>query len=131
MAAPTLADILAGKSDAHRVLHSPGGTRYIVLNAIEAFNSQWVENGTLYRTSDNAILAQFGEWQWHVDRAVWNGEDRVELQLRRYPGDAPGLVLRVDLATRLAHTSTDDKTVPLDELTGWLELWYQINRQRR
>ena len=30
MAAPTLADILAGKSEAHRVLHSPGGTRYIV-----------------------------------------------------------------------------------------------------
>ena len=131
MAVATLAEILAGGSREHRVLYSPRRTSFIVLAAMEAFNSQWVENGTLYAAPSHAVLAQIGTWQWHIDRADWTNDDAVTLHLRRYPGDAPGLVLHVDITARRARTEAGDESIPLEELSGWLELWYQMHRTHR
>ncbi len=131
MAEPSLADIIAGRSREHRVLRSPGGTTLIVLHAIEAFNSQWVEAASIHRTADLALLVQVGEWNWHLDQALWDGDEVVTLYLRRFPGDSPGLVLTLDLQKRIGRPQQSEEVIPLDELNGWLELWYQMHRGQR
>lgn len=124
-----LDDILAGRAPEHRVLMAPGGSHFIVLHMMEAANSQWVKNGTLY-AADRTLLAQLGDPQWHIDQAIWTGGDAVTLSMRRFPGDTPGLLLLLDIAGRRALPESGE-SVPFAALSDWLEDWYRRQGGRR
>lgn len=113
---------------------SPGGTYRLTLTAIEAMNSQWVENGKVLRQADGALVVEIGEWNWHVDHASWLADDRLTVALRRFPGDAGGLMLTLELDAGFAHGSAesggDADHVPFALLSEWLENWYLRERAK-
>jgi hypothetical protein len=121
-------------TDDSRRLPSPNGTHVLVLTAYEAMNSQWVEAGTVIRARDEALLVEIGEWNWHVDSALWLADDRLQVALRRFPGDVAGLTLTLDLtqgfAERTADAGGDADHPRLDTLSEWLERWYLAQRAK-
>lgn len=131
MAQHSLAEIIAGRAPYQKALLSPAGRYALVLTAIEAFNSQWVENATLVEVTNEVALAQLGEWNWTVDSAEWHGDDEATLYMRRYPGDAPGLVLRLAIADRTATPQPGAESIPFAGLSDWLEGWYGAHRHPR
>lgn len=117
-------------TDESRRLPSPDGTHVLVLTAYEAMNSQWVEAGTVIRARDEALLVEIGEWNWHVDSAIWLADDRLQLALRRFPGDVAGLSLSLDFTERAADAGSGADHVPFAQLSEWLEDWYLAERAK-
>jgi len=131
MQASELEAIIAGTTGEVRGMPSPDGTYVLVLRALEAANSQWVDSATLHRR-DGQLVAQIGEWNWHVDRFEWHDEGRrLALALRRFPGDVAGFSIDLDLPAGVATRSGDGRTVPFAELSDWLEAEYAAARGRK
>lgn len=131
MAQHSLAEIIAGHAPDQTARVSPGGRYALVLSASEVSNSQWVESGTLFRVAGEAMLAQLGEWTWTVDTAEWHGDEALVVSMRRYPGDAPSLVLRLAIAEATATPEPAGESVAFAALNDWLESWYAAHRSPR
>ena len=128
MQASELEAIIAGTSREVRAVPSPDGTYVLVLRALEAANSQWVDSATLH-ARDGQLVAQIGEWNWHVDSFEWrDGGRRLALALRRYPGDVAGFSIELDLPAGTATRVDDGRSVPFAELSDWLEGEYAAAR---
>jgi hypothetical protein len=118
--------------DAERI-PSPDGAYTIFLVPIEMKMSHWLAQPLIIETEMSRTLFDLTDTSWSADAVRWSDDSaRVALDMRRYPGDAPGLTATIDLYTRTAAiaSSTDTATLPLDALPGWLEGYYERHRRR-
>ncbi len=122
---PTVSDILAGRGGAFfRVERAPDGRNAIIVAVISMRMSHEVEHATLYALPEERLIAEIGNSLWSADRLVWTDEGRgVALDLRRYPGDAPGVRVAIEIASGRARID-DGQDMPLDELSAALEADY-------
>jgi hypothetical protein len=122
---PTISDILAGRGGPFfRVERSPDGRSVIIVVPISMRMSHEVEHAALYALPDERLIAEIGNSLWSADRIGWTEEGRgVVLDLRRYPGDAPGVCLAIDIVRGRARIDSGPD-MKLAELSAALEADY-------
>ncbi len=128
MSGTPIQDILNGRLAPYVTGYpSPDGAWAVVTAANEIRMSHWIETGSLHDVAADRMVADLGGHLWSVDSVAWSADSRtVTIALRRYPGDAPGLSLRLDPAARTAEVVSDPaERVRLSGLSAWLERWYR------
>jgi len=123
--APTASDILSGRGGPFfRVERSPDGRSAILIVPISMRMSHEVEHAALYALPEERLIAEIGNSLWSADRIDWTEGGRgVVLYLRRYPGDAPGVRVVIDIGRGYAQID-EGADIPLAELSAALEADY-------
>lgn len=111
---------------------SPDGRHRVAFSAQEVRMSHWIESPVVMRTGERRPLLDLTSSDWSADEARWLDASRLSMALRRYPGDAPGVTLILDVDTRqveiqgagLAERVSADRTVKT------LEAWYRAHARR-
>jgi hypothetical protein len=101
---------------------SPDGRFDLITAATEMKMSHWIEIPTLVEVKSGRIFFALG-LQWSADVVTWSDDSRVvTIQLRKYPGDVPGVTLAADLLSGDAHFTTraGDETTEIPEIEHWL-----------
>jgi hypothetical protein len=108
---------------------SPDGAFYVLTADHEVRMSHWISSASLHAASPDALLTDVGGSGWSADRIEWgDGGRAVTLSLRRYPGDAPSVEVRLFPADRVAEV--DGRSLAFAELSSALEDFYRRNRKR-
>lgn len=97
-------------------LLSPGGQYRLRLVPMEMRMSHWVIRPLLQRCADGRQLFAFDDPAWSVDDAHWLDATRVELRLRRYPGDHLPTQLCVHIDARQHSGQIGAERVPWSQL---------------
>jgi len=112
---------------------SPDGKYVVTLVAEEMRMSHWLDLPILSAVEGMQRLLDLSDSLWSADSVIWSDDSgRVSLEMRRYPGDAPGVSVEIDVKTRTSRvrTPSESPALPLAELLGWLERWYPSHRLR-
>jgi hypothetical protein len=122
---PPIAEFLAGRGNSClRAEASPDG-RYAVMIASDEVGQHWVDTAALCTMPDERLVAPIGIHYWSTDRIVWAADGSgVILEIRRYPGDVPGVTLEIDLNRRSARIAGGTEEVPLTRMSAALEADY-------
>ena len=94
--------------------------------------SHWITSATLWATHPQRLLLAIGDWQWSSEQIAWSADSRrVTIGLRRYPGDAPGIVIDIypDRQVGLPHAPAETQPVPFAALNSFLECYYAHHRR--
>jgi len=119
--------------DERERIPSPNGTYTVFLMPIEMRMSHWLEQPLIVETATNRTILDLTGILWSADMVRWSDDSaRVTLAMRRYPGDAPGATVTIDLRTGMAmiDSPVESATVALSRLSQWLEAFYQQHQRR-
>ncbi|HMQ33833.1 MAG TPA: hypothetical protein PKD53_24080 [Chloroflexaceae bacterium] len=117
-----------------RRIASPDGRYELLLASTEMRMSHWVTSAALWEHASQRLLLQLGDGLWSSEEMDWSADSRVvTVGLRRYPGDAPGIVLAVYLEQQIVIPRAPAETQPLAfaELNSFLERYYTQHRRGR
>jgi hypothetical protein len=117
-----------------RQIDSPDQRYYLLLANNEMRMSHWVTNAALWESASQRLLLQIGNGLWSSEQIVWSADSRVvTIDLRRYPGDAPGMVIDIypNQQIIIPHPPADTQPLPFAELNGFLERYYERHRRAR
>ena len=120
-------------SDIQRI-DSPDQRFFILLASNEMRMSHWVTSAALWACDPQRLLLEIGDWQWSSEQIAWSADSqRVTIGLRRYPGDAPGIVIDIypDQQVVLPHAPAATQPVPFATLNSFLEHFYAHHRRAR
>lgn len=118
-------------SDMQRI-DSPDQRYYLLLASNEMRMSHWVMNAALWERESQRQLLQIGDWQWSSEQITWSADSRmVTVGLRRYPGDAPGLLIDIypEQQIVIPHAPAETQTLPFAQLNPFLERYYARHRR--
>ena len=113
---------------------SPDQRFFILLASNEMRMSHWITSAALWACDPQRLLLEIGDWQWSSEQIAWSADSRlVTVGLRRYPGDAPGIVIDIypDQQIVLAHTPAETQPVAFAALNTFLEHYYAHHRHVR
>ncbi|HEU5088609.1 MAG TPA: hypothetical protein VFT99_14235 [Roseiflexaceae bacterium] len=122
---------LAHMSDI-RELFSPDRRFFVVLSSYEVRMSHWITGAALWESAPRRKLLEFGNAWWSTEQATWQPDGaNLSVELRRYPGDAPSLLLDIDAARRIItpHTPAGAAPFGFDALDPYLEEYYRQHRR--
>ena len=117
-----------------RQIASPDQRYYLLLANNEMRMSHWVTNAALWERASQRLLLQIGNGLWSSEQIVWSADSRVvTIDLRRYPGDAPGMVIDIypDQQNIIPHPPADTQPLPFAQLNAFLERYYERYRRAR
>ena len=112
---------------------SPDGKYRILLAALEMRMSHWVESAALWCKGDSIALLEIGDDMWSVDSVKWSVDSsHVTLEMRRYPGDTPGITVTVfpEKSVATVQTPNGSETVSFSALSSQLEDYYRKAHKR-
>lgn len=115
-------------------IESPDRRYYLLLVSTEMRMSHWVTGATLWQRAPQRQLLQLGDGLWSCEQVVWSADSQaVAVSLRRYPGDAPSIMLDLhpERQIAIARAPADAQPLPFAELTAFLERWYTSYSTRR
>ena len=115
-------------------LDSPDQRYYLLLASHETRMSHWVTSAALWERATRRLLLAIGDGLWSSETIAWSADSRlVTVGLRRYPGDAPGIVIDIYPAQQRAipHAPAETQPVPFAELNTFLERYYARHRRAR
>jgi hypothetical protein len=115
-------------------LDSPDQRYSVRLASNEMRMSHWVTSAALWERASQRLLLQIGDGLWSSEQIVWSADSHVvTIGLRRYPGDAPGLVIDIypDQQIVIPHAPADTQPLRFAELTVFLERYYARYRTTR
>jgi hypothetical protein len=111
---------------------SPDGAYTVILVSVEMRMSHWLAQPLIVETASNRTILDLTPTLWSADAVQWSDDSaHVTLQMRRYPGDAPGATVIVDLSAQVAEIASPEQTaqVPLSHLLQLLAAYYERNRR--
>lgn len=117
-----------------RQIESPDGRYYLLLGSTEMRMSHWVTSAALWERASGRPLLQIGDGLWSSEQIAWSADSRtVSVSLRRYPGDAPGIVLDIYPPEQIVIPRPPAETQPLPfaRLNTFLERYYAQHRRER
>jgi hypothetical protein len=120
-------------SDSQQI-DSPDQRYSILLTSNEMRMSHWVTSAALWERAAQRLLLEIGDGLWSSEQIVWSADSQVvTIGLRRYPGDAPGLVLDIYPAQQVVipQPPADTQPLPFAVLNTFLERYYEQHRQAR
>src|SRR5690242_21159716 len=100
-------------------IDSPDQRYYLLLANNEMRMSHWVTSAALWERATPRLLLQIGDGLWSSEQIAWSADSQVvTVGLRRYPGDAPGLVIDCYPAQQIAipHAPAEAQPFPFAEL---------------
>ena len=113
---------------------SPDGRWSLVITADEVRMSHWIHGADLYRRDPFERVMAIGDSSWSCEAVRFEGAHTLVVQARRYPGERPGVTLRLDLdaGRASARVDTGEERVDLSfaELTRWLVTWEEHQASR-
>jgi len=112
-------------------IDSPDQRYYILLASNEMRMSHWVTSAALWERDPQRLLLQIGDELWSSEDIAWSADSRVvTVGLRRYPGDAPGIVLNIYPEQQLVipHAPAETQPLPFAQLNTFLERYYAHHR---
>jgi hypothetical protein len=115
-------------------IDSPDQRYSLLLASNEMRMSHWVTSAALWERASQRLLLQIGDGLWSSEDIVWSADSRVvTVGLRRYPGDAPGLVLDIypEQQIVIPHAPAATQSLSFAELNPFLERYYAQHRQAR
>jgi hypothetical protein len=115
-------------------LDSPDQRFFIRTTSNEMRMSHWVTSAALWERDPQRLLLEIGDSQWSSDQIDWSADSQlVTIGLRRYPGDAPGIVIDIypDRQIVLPHPPAETQPVPFARLSVFLERYYSRHRRAR
>jgi hypothetical protein len=115
-------------------IDSPDQRYYLLLASNEMRMSHWVTSAALWERAAQRLLLQIGDGLWSSEEIAWSADSRVvTVGLRRYPGDAPGIVLNIYPEQELVipHAPAETQPLPFAELNTFLEGYYAHHRRVR
>jgi hypothetical protein len=118
-------------SDAERI-DSPDRRYSVVLVATEMRMSHWIMSAVLWERASQRLLLQIGGELWSSEEITWSADSLVvTVGLRRYPGDAPGLVVDIYAERRIVVPRASVEMQPLSfaDLNTFLEQYYAQHRR--
>jgi hypothetical protein len=103
---------------------SPDGKHKVVLTEMRM--SHWLQQPAIVETGTGTgagrVVLDLSHGMWSADALRWSVDGAVvSLDMRRYPGDAPGFTVDVDVV----HSKFGDEEMALGRLEEWLERYYQ------
>jgi hypothetical protein len=113
-------------------IDSPDRRFSILLTSNEMRMSHWVTSAALWERDPQRLLLEIGNWQWSSEQIAWSTDSqRVTIGLRRYPGDAPGIVLDIYPDRGMVLPQAPDETQPIsfEGLNAFLERYYEQHRR--
>ena len=113
-------------------IDSPDRRFTILLTSNEMRMSHWVTSAALWERDPQRLLLEIGNWQWSSEQIAWSTDSqRVTIGLRRYPGDAPGIVLDIypDRRMVLPQAPAETQPVSFEGLNAFLERYYEQHRR--
>lgn len=113
---------------------SPDGNFAVVLASYEMRMSHWVNRASLRNVPADEYILNIGDALWSADTVTWKDDSTaVTLEMRRYPGDVPGLTVDLEPANQIArvHTLEGSAAIPFAKLSDWLEKYYRQHRPRQ
>ena len=113
---------------------SPNQRFFILLTSSEMRMSHWVTSAALWACDPQRLLLEIGDWQWSSEQIAWSADSRlVTIGLRRYPGDAPGILIDIypDREVALPHPPAATQPVHFAALNTFLERYSAHNRRAR
>ena len=120
-------------SDIHQI-DSPDQRYYLLLASNEMRMSHWVTSAALWECASQRLLLQIGDGLWSSEQIAWSADSRVvTVGLRRYPGDAPGIVIDIYPEQQIvrAQPPADTQPLPFAALNTFLEQYYEQHRRAR
>ena len=108
-------------------IDSPDQRYYLLLTSNELRMSHWVTSAALWERAAPRLLLQLGDGLWSSETIAWRNDSQVvTVGLRRYPGDAPGIVIDIYPAQQVFLPQVPAATQPLSfaELNPFLEHYY-------
>jgi hypothetical protein len=115
-------------------IDSPDQLYYLLLASNEMRMSHWVTSAALWERASARLLLQIGDGLWSSEDIAWSADSRVvTVGLRRYPGDAPGIVLDIYPQQQLVipHAPAETQPLPFARLNAFLERYYAHHRRVR
>jgi hypothetical protein len=115
-------------------IDSPDGRYYLLLASREMRMSHWVTSAALWERAAQRQLLQIGDGLWSSEEIAWSADGRlVTVGLRRYPGDAPGIVLDIypDQQLVIPRAPAETQPLPFAGLNTFLERYYAHQRRGR
>ena len=113
-------------------LFSPDQRFFILLGSFEIRMSHWITNASLWESSPKCMILQFGSSLWSTEQVTWHADSTyLTAKLRRYPGDAPIVLLNIYPDERLIthHTPTNTTSIKFEDLNQYLESYYQQHQR--
>lgn len=104
----------ASEATGVEVFESPAGGYVVRADAWEVLASQWVYHPSV-RTADGTLVWSPIDRHWSLERALWVSETRVDLVLRKYPGNQRRPVVEVGVDCRQRLAFIDGASCDLDE----------------
>jgi hypothetical protein len=114
-------------------LFSPDRRFFILLGRDEIRMSHWITSMALWQSSPERPILQLGDSLWSAEQVHWHADSScLSVELRRYPGDAPTLVVDIYPDQRLVRLPALPGAAALrfEELESYLELYYAQHRGR-
>lgn len=101
---------------------SPTGRFQVQADIWEARNSLWVYSPSIWDAEQKQYVLLFKDESWSVDKSVWLSENKVQLTLRKFPGNhRPEHVnVEIDCAAQIAMMAPPTQT-PLVALESVLD----------
>jgi hypothetical protein len=106
---------------------SPDQRYSLLLTRNEMRMSHWVTSAALWECASQRLLLRIGDGLWSSEQIVWSADSRVvTVGLRRYPGDAPGIVIDLypEQQIVIPHAPADTQPIPFAQLNTFLERYY-------
>jgi hypothetical protein len=117
-------------SDVQR-LYSPDQRYFVLLGSYEMRMSHWVTSAALWEAAPQRILLELGASLWSAEQVLWSSDSTcLTVELRRYPGDAPALLIDIYPAQRsiVPRAPGDEAPIRFEQLESYLEVYYRRHR---
>lgn len=114
-----------GRVTSHR---SPDGRFDLRTTSVEMKMSHWIERPELVEIANGRRRFQPGEL-WSAETVAWSDDSRsVTMQLRHYPGAAPGVTVTLDQLAGEAQvvSRAGVERMSFDEAERWLERYPKL-----
>jgi hypothetical protein len=74
---------------------SPTGRFQVLAQPWEARSGLWVYPPEIHDAALGQVVFELVDYRWSLDRSVWLSESLVELTLRRFPGEAQVMAIKI------------------------------------
>ena len=115
-------------------IDSPDQCYSMLLTSHEMRMSHWVTSAALWERASQRLLLRIGDGLWSSEQITWSVDSqRVTVELRRYPGDAPGIVIDIfpEQQIVIPHAPADTQPLTFAALNAFLEDYYAQRRSVR
>lgn len=123
--------VLGGSYPPFEANRSPDGKFAVVVAPEEMCMSHWINSAAIWSLETSTMLLMLGQDLWSTDTITWSADHGLQVDMRRYPGDVPGIKVAVDLDKRIVQVTspTESASISFQQLNVWLEQYYRQHSQ--